>query len=259
MKRTKRGYMLGGILAACSVLFTVPTMAQKGAIMVAATGGVSINSNPTDNMVYKGDQVTLNHAATLSGVYNFHRSMDFGIEVRTAQLSRISDSSYYTYLKTTIGGDGKRFVYAKNAISVNAIFNGKLNMNRGYLYVGPAVGYAITRHNSSVLNTGTETYRAPDGGRGVVLGAQAGFVYGLGKIVGINIEAALRHHMLSYDAGAPDVVPYTDLKYNITSYGITTGLKFRILPKERVQNAIPAMRGKGRSKANRPPRKPRRR
>lgn len=220
--------------------------AQPGAIEICPGAGISVNSNPGSNMSYKGDQLTLNYSALLSGMFNIHRSMSAGIELRALQLSRNHDGVYATYLGTTIGG-GKRFVYSKAALSACAIFNGKYNTYRGYIYGGGAAGYAVSNHDSRKLNT-NESYRAPAGGSGLVLGVQAGYTHGLNAVLGLNIEGALRNYTLGYDAGAPEVRPYTNLKYNITAYTLTVGLKIRIMPKYKAQNAIPAQRGNGRSR-----------
>ncbi|HEY9177862.1 MAG TPA: hypothetical protein VIN07_09240 [Flavipsychrobacter sp.] len=220
--------------------------AQPGAIEICPGAGISVNSNPGSNMSYKGDQLTLNYSALLSGMFNIHRSMSAGIELRALQLSRSHDGVYTTYLGTTIGG-GKRFVYSKAALSACAIFNGKYNTYRGYIYGGGAAGYAVSNHDSRKLNT-NESYRAPAGGSGLVLGVQAGYTHGLNAVLGLNIEGALRNYSLGYDAGAPEVRPYTNLQYNITAYTLTVGLKIRIMPKYKAQNAIPAQRGNGRSR-----------
>ncbi len=220
--------------------------AQVGAVEICAGAGVSVNSNPGSNMFYKGDKLSLNYSTLLSSMYNVHRSMSAGIEVRALELSRRHDGVYTTYMGNDIGG-GKRFVYAKAALSASLVFNGKYNTYRGYWYGGGAAGYALSNHNSAKLKP-NEDYRTPAGGHGLVLGVQAGYTHGINAVLGLNIEGALRNYTLAYDAGAPDVRPYTNLRYNVTAYTVTVGLKIRIMPKYKAQNAIPAQRGKGRSR-----------
>lgn len=229
---------------------TYTATAQRGAFELAIGGGLSTNSNPGENMVYKGNRITwTNYSALLNGQYNFHRSMSVGIEVRSLELSRKSDGVYpVSYLKQSIGGDDRKFVYAKYMLSAAAIFNGRYNTYRGYFYGGGAAGYAASRHDSKSLNAQTESYRAPNGGDGFVLGVQGGYTHGITSVIGLNIEAALRNYTLYYDALAPETRPYEDLHYNITAYTVTIGLKIRIVPKYAPQNDIPAQRGKGRSR-----------
>lgn len=230
-----------------AILISATANAQRGAIEIGLGAGVSTNDNPSSNMAYTGNKGTLNYSGLLNGMYNVHRSISVGLEFRALELSRVSeDSVYNTYLKTQIGGDDKRFVYSKMMVSACAVGNGKLNIMRGYLYGGLAAGYGFSRHDSKTRGN-NESYRAPDGGSGFVWGLQGGFTYGLSPAVGLNLEAALRNYSLNYDAGAPEIFPYTDLKYNITAYTITAGIKVRIMPKYKAQNDIPAFRGKGRS------------
>lgn len=243
-------YTLGKIAGVISMM-ALPALsfAQRGAIEIGVGAGLSINSSPSSNMVYKGNRtVWTNYSGVLSTVYNFHRSMAIGVEARGMELSRRSDGVYPTYLRTTIGGDNRKFVYSKALLSVGATFNGRYSTYKGYFYGGGAAGFAASRHDSKDIKTDKESYRAPNGGNGLMLGVQAGYTHGLTSVIGLNVEGALRNYTLSYDATAPEVRPYTNLRYNITAYTITVGFKFRIMPKYRAQNNIPAMRGKGRSR-----------
>ena len=154
------------VLVTSLSLMTVAAAAQRKAIEIGLGAGVSINSNPTYNMAYAGNRITPNYSALLNGLYNVNKYLSVGIEARVMELSRKSDSVYNTYLFTKIGGDDKRFTYSKAMISGSAIANGKLVVNRGYAYAGVAVGYALSRQNSQLLNA-NESYRAPDGGKGL--------------------------------------------------------------------------------------------
>ncbi|MCB9045981.1 MAG: hypothetical protein H6550_07560 [Chitinophagales bacterium] len=248
----------GKILLLCSLISTT-AFAQRGAIEVALGGGMSINSNPGKNMTYKGSKMTLNYSSGFSLMFNPHRSVSAGIEARMLELSRKSpDVTYPTYLKTTIGGDNRRFVYSKSLLSGAVVVNGKYNLPRGYAYGGGALGYALSTHDSKTFNTNKESYRAPDGGNGIMFGLQAGYTHGISEASAVFVDIALRNYSLKYDAGAPEVRPYEDLHYNITAYTITAGLKLRIMPKYRLQNDIPAFRGRGRSYKPRRIRGPRR-
>jgi|GEM_PF-927188 len=237
------------IAIAFAALFTTTTSyAQRGAIEVSLGGGLSVNGNPGENMVYTGSKMTLNYSSAFNVSFNPHRSVSIGLEARMMELSRKSPhTTYPTYLKTTIGGDNRRFVYAKALTSAALLVNGKLNMQRGYAYGGAALGYGISNHDSKSFDTTKVSYRAPAGGKGVLWGLQAGYVYGLTQVLAVYADVAMRNYSLSYDAGAPEVRPYEDLKYNITAYTLTAGLKIRIMPHYQMQNDIPPIRGRGRS------------
>lgn len=240
---------LKSIGVAAILMSSISVYAQRGAIEIGVGAGSSINSSPGSNMAYKGNRIAWgNYSGLLNVAYNFHRSMSIGIEGRVMELSRKSDNIYPTYLKTTIGGDDRKFVYSKSLLSAAVVFNGRYNTYRGYFYGGGAAGYAASRHDSKNIDASKESYRAPNGGNGMVLGVQAGYTHGITSVLGLNIEGALRNYTLAYDATAPEVRPYTTLKYNITAYTLTIGLKIRIMPKYRMQNDIPAMRGRGRSR-----------
>lgn len=236
------------ILLTFTLLYSATSLyAQRGAIEIGIGAGVSSNSDASGNMAYKGNVPTLNYSTLFNVLYNVHPNVSVGIEGRMSELSRKSDSVYNTYLNATIGGDGRKFVYSKNMMSVCAIGNGKYPIKRGYLYGGLAFGYGFSIHSSANMKTGNESYRAPDGGSGLVYGLQAGYTYGLNQIIGLNVEAALRRYTLSYSSTAPEVLPPANLEYNISAYTLTVGLKFRIIPKGKTQNDIPSFKGKGRS------------
>ena len=237
------------------LIFTNAAIAQKGAIEIVGMGGPSINSNPTSNMVYKGDQISMNYTAALQGLYNVHRSISVGIEFRNTELSRrssTSDSMHTTAVNLKVGGDDKRYIYAKKLMAISLVGNGRLNLARAYLYGGVSLGYGFTGYNASKRRP-NETYRAPSGGNGFSFGIQAGYTYGLTSILAFNIEGSLRNYTLGYGNTAPGVFPVENLKYNITAYSVTVGLKIAITPKYKQQNYIPAFRGKGRSAQPRTP------
>lgn len=241
-------------IAALSAIITISatTYAQKGAYEITAAAGASINSAPSGSFPYKGNQIAPNFTAVLNGKYNFHRSMSAGIEVRTNTLSNKSDVLYTAGgFNSFVGGDNKRFVFAKNIMSFTALFNGKLNTYRGYLYAGPALGYGMLVQDATNWKSEKESFRTPDNGGGLVWGVQAGYTHGLTAVLGLNIEAALRNYSVAFN-NAPGFVTTTfypaNTQYNITAYTVTVGLKVRIMPKYKPQNDIPAMRGNGRSR-----------
>lgn len=244
-----------GIIIALVLLFAGNAIAQRGAIEIAASAGPSINSNPSGNMVYKGDKISMNYTAAIQGLYNVHRSISVGLEFRVTELSRkssLSDSAHLVSFNSYIGGDNKRYIYAKKLMATSVVGNARLNLSRAYLYGGVALGYGFTAYNASKRRP-NESYRAPDGGSGFCFGFQAGYTYGLTHAIALNIEGSLRNYSLRYTVVAPGTWPSTDLHYNITAYAISIGLKIAIMPKYKQQNYIPAFRGKGRSAQPRRP------
>lgn len=251
LNRTKKS----GIVLLFALMAGGGAYAQRGAIEITGAGGVSINSAPSGNMPYKGNKIALNYSALLNGTFNIHRSMSAGIEVRSLELSNKSSVVYLIpstniYAPVTVGGENKRFVFAKNVMSVCGVFNGKLNTYKGYYYGGIAAGYGFAMQNASNWKSEKEAFRTPDKANGFVWGIQAGYTQGITSALGINIEGALRNYSLNYkNATGFFTGGYFpgNMHCNITAYTITVGLKVRIMPKYRPQNAIPAMRGKGRS------------
>lgn len=199
-------------------------------IEIGLSGGVSMNSDPSDNMVYKTDKSAINYAGSASVLYNLTAHIQYGLQANVMELSGTSENVYadVNHGFALIGGDDKRFVYAKNALLLCGVFNGKVNINRGYLYAGLALGYGISRQSSTTLSSG-ESYRAPDGGNGISFGGQLGYVVGVSYRFGFFAELAYRYIDLKYDAQAPAVHPSTDLHYHMAAYPFTIGVRYRIL------------------------------
>jgi len=110
------------------------------------------------------------------------------------------------------------------------VVNGKVYVKNSYAYGGIAVGYAAARHDSKKLNS-NEAYRAPNGGNGIALGLQIGYVAGITKRLAISAEAAMRYYQLGYDAMNP-LGTNDKLKYNIMAFPVTVGLRYQLFTKE---------------------------
>jgi hypothetical protein len=197
-------------------------------IEVGVAGGISTNSAPSANMYYGFDTRTLNYAGALNAVYNFADYLQFGIEGHVLELSGISNSIFVSPYNTYIGGDNKRFVYAKKDISLCGVFNGRYNVARGYVYAGAAFGYGIVRHNADVLSS-NESYRAPNGGAGLVAGGQIGWVVGINGKLGAFIEAAYRYMDLKYSTLAPKEAQQEDLHYHVSAFPVIIGIRYRLI------------------------------
>jgi len=205
-------------------LLLLPAISYGQKFELGLGAGISFNTKPSDNMLFKSDKSTVNYAVSATGLYNVSNHLQAGLEVHVSELSGKSSITYTYWDGTTIGGGDKKFVYAKKAISLCAVLNGKLSMGNGYGYAGVALGYAAARHDSKKHND-NEAYRAPNGGNGVSAGLQIGFVAGLSKRLALSGEAALRYYMLNYSA---HVQNNETLKYNIVSFPITVGIRYMI-------------------------------
>lgn len=209
-------------------LLLLPFAAGAQNFELGLRAGISTNTKPSDNMVFKGDKMTLNYAAAVDVVYNLSERWQAGVEIQSTQLSMKSDKAYTYWNGAPIGNDNKRFIYAKNAGSLAAVFNAKLPTMNGYAFGGLALGYAAARHDSKDLSD-NESYRAPNGGNGVVFGLQAGYVMGLTTRLGFIAQAAFRYYNFKYDALQPNGSGgQENLKYGIVSIPVTVGLRFRI-------------------------------
>ena len=207
-------------------LLVLPTFVSAQNFELGLGGGISLNTKPSDNMPYKGDKMAINYAGALSVLYNFNDRLQAGIEFHLSELSSKSSQTYTTFFGSKIGGDDKRFVYAKNAYAICAVTNGKMYAGNGYAYGGVALGYVAARHDSRELSS-NESYRAPNGGDGLALGLQLGYVVGISKRFALSAEAAMRYYSLKYDAVVPTGTG-EKLKYNIISFPITVGVRYRL-------------------------------
>jgi hypothetical protein len=204
-------------------------------------GGFSINGTPSGNMAYKGDQSLMNYSTNLQLLYTTKNNWMLGLEGHMLELASKSTKKYLgyingSYLLDSIGGDDKKMVYAKYAVSICGVVNKRFDFNGGssYFYVGGAIGYASARNNAHRYQS-NESYKAPDGGRGLCYGAQLGFAANVTEKIGIYLEAAMRFYNFDYrDAGAPLVWKSPDnsgevLKYSINAFPVTFGIKYTFM------------------------------
>ena len=228
------------------ICLALPSVSYSQNIEVALSGGFVVNTAPTDNMYYKADKYVVNYAGQIAILYNFAPHLQAGLEGHVFSLSNTSSKTYVSpFTGSIIGNDNKKFVYASLATSVCAVGNAKLNIGYGYAYAGLALGYSLTRDDSKTLSA-DEAYKAPDGGKGFVLGAQVGYVHGISASFGFFIEAAMRYCDLKYDAQAPFVHPAADLHYQVMVLPVTIGLRYRFV-NSRTHNNIPRQKGSGKA------------
>jgi hypothetical protein len=151
-----------------------------------------------------------------------------------------SSKAYLGVLTDSVGGDNKKIVYAKYGVSVCGVankaftfYNKQTNTrSKSYVYLGVALGYGAARNDHMEYNN-AETYNGPDGGRGIVFGGQAGYVGNLSEKFAFNLDIAVRRMDFKYDAGAPLVVPFEDLHYNVVTVPITFGIRYFVFRTDR--------------------------
>jgi len=208
------------------IILLLTSLHVQAQIELGLNLGAAINTNPNGNLYYQGDKSPLNPMVSLKGLYNVNDHLQAGLDISLTQLTRKSDKSYPYYLGGTVGGDNKKIVLAKTYTSVCAIVNGKVFTKNGYMYGGAAVGHGVARHNSQT-RLPNESYRAPDGGNGLVAGLQIGAVWGASKTLGYNVELAGRYLNLQYDAKAPYTTPAADMSYHLYDIMLSIGFHYR--------------------------------
>lgn len=205
--------------------------AQK--ISLAGGIGGAVNGSPSDNMVYKSDQSLLNYALQARLAYTTVTNWQYGVMSHLHELSGKSTKTYEGFHNRhlridSVGGDGKKLVYAKNTVNVSAFFNRNFNLNKKTsIYLGIAAGYVYARNNSLYYEE-NESYNGPDGGNGLCYGGQLGINSYLSEHVSIFLDVAVRYYNLEYDewVEAPAVRPYETLSYSILAVPVTVGLNF---------------------------------
>ena len=218
------------------LLFTllIGIKAQAQELEGGVGGGFSINGQPTDNMVYKGDQSVMNYSTNMRLLYTTKNLWQIGLEGHMHELSSKSSKKYGGYINNSllvdsIGGDDKKIVYAKHAVNIMAVINKRFDFKGGasYAYIGGAIGVGFARNNAHKYDA-NESYNGPDGGRGIAYGAQLGYAANVSSNIGIYLEAAFRYYNFDYkDAGAPQIWTNPQpLKYSIMAFPVTFGLRY---------------------------------
>lgn len=217
------------LLALSILLLAYNAQAQKVSLSIGAGG--STNGQPTDNMVYKGDQSLFNYAVTAKLTYNTVTNWQYGIVGHMHELSSTSDSTYQgfpnRYLRIdSVGGDGKKLLYSKYTIAACAFLNKNFQVGeKTGIYLGVAAGWGFARNNSLYYDENV-SYVTADGGDGFCYGGQLGINQMLGNRVSFFLDIAFRQYNFEYDAGAPLVRPVEKLNYSIWALPITVGLSY---------------------------------
>ncbi len=205
------------------ILLSFNSIAQKYEI-AALNIGASINSSPTNNMYYKGNQVAFNYSTNILGLKNIDYDMQIGVEVHVLQLSRLS---YEGPGYTITGNDTKQNVYSEITTSLCGVLNKKIYKEHGYFYAGISMGGVEARN---ILRKGLAPpraeYIAPDFGYGPCFGVQGGYTYYYSKRWALDIQTSILDFDLDYNAHAPVFLPDRNLHYNIVAFTCTVGFRY---------------------------------
>ncbi|RYE23802.1 MAG: hypothetical protein EOP51_09420 [Sphingobacteriales bacterium] len=212
------------LLCLLGIGLTVGARAQSFELGIG--GGFSTNTSPSGNMKYQTDQSVVNYAGTLKLIYTSASNFQIGLDGSLVELSGKSSKKYKHFqLPDSIGGDGKKFVYAKYAPAICLIGNKLLPINKSAIYIGLAAGYGFARNQTDIMKS-NESYKGQDGGHGLVLGGQIGYLGTLSEKLALNIEVAIRSYNLKFDGPAPYVTPQEKLHYGTVAIPITIGIRY---------------------------------
>lgn len=234
------------LLVLSLLLLAYNAQAQKLSLAVGVGGAV--NGSPSENLVYKIDQSLLNYAVHSRLTYTTVTNWQYGISGHMHELSGKSSKRYKGFPNRhlridSVGGDGKKLVYAKYTVAATAFLNKSFNLNtKTSIYLGAAVGWGFARNNSLYYEE-NESYKAADGGNGLCYGGQLGINSYLNEYAAFFLDVSFRYYNLDYDAGAPTIRPPEDLSYSIWALPITVGLNFDLFKyPERQANSYDPMR-----------------
>lgn len=219
------------LLVLSILLLAYNAQAQKTSL--AAGVGGAFNGSPSDNMVYKSEQSLLNYALQAKVTRTTITNWQYGIGGHMHELSGKTSKKYPGFPNRhlridSIGGDGKKLVYAKQAVSATFFINKSFQLSKTTsIYLGGTIGYGFARNNS-LYYAENESYKGADGGRGICYGGQLGINAYMSEYVSFYFELAPRYYNYKFDkeVEAPLVRPYERLEYSIFAFPITVGLSF---------------------------------
>lgn len=118
--------------------------------------------------------------------------------------------------------------YTASYFSPTVSFNHLFRFNRSYFYGGVTGGYVRSSSTDYDYRNGMTP------GNGMVLGAQAGYVYNLGKHFSLNAEVGIRDYSINYKAralywdnnGTWQSIPF-NMKTNRISLPVMVGIRYR--------------------------------
>lgn len=196
----------------------------------------------------------INYAGTLKFLRTKENNIQYGLDIHLLELSARSNHVYDSFYNGTIfvppiGGGGTKFVYAKTAAAVCAVLNKKFVFsNNNSFYLGVALGGALTRNDSKNYRS-NESYKAPDGGFGIVGGVQMGYLKDISSKITFSADIAVRYYYLNYDAAAPLLLTGDKLYYSIAAFPITMGIRYMLFRSE--WNTYQSLKGRFNAKRNR--------
>jgi hypothetical protein len=223
-------------------LLLLPVCCCAQRVELGVSGGASANTAPSYNMPFKSNIPAANFYGSIMLIANLASSdiyskmanrMQLGLEISGLELSGKSTHRYAGIDHVPIGNDNKRFVYAKPCITGLVVCNDRRPVGYGYFYYGASAGLAGGANNHT-LSAG-ESYKAPNGGIGYAVGAQAGYTHGLSANLGISLQIAARYIYLYYSAQTPQAGSHAYLHYSILATPVSIGLRFRLVKRIKLQ------------------------
>ena len=194
--------------------------------------GLSANSKPNGNLIYKGGVISPNYAVNLVLLKNLQNNWQFGADIHVLEMSRIAEKDYPGYYdNSNLGGKGKLFVYGEETSSLALILNKKFSSGSHYFYLGGVLGanFVLNFKSQSISthpNPNDIYYKSPSGGYGGVGGLHLGYTTNISKRVVFNAElAALAYYVTFRNNAPPDYK--SNLHYTILAYPFTIGIHYR--------------------------------
>jgi len=209
------------------LLLSVNSFAQQSEIGLSA--GISMNSKPMGNEVFRGNRSSLNYSTGLTYLINLNRTFQLGAELDMLELSRRSTYVYDWHEGEPVGNDGKKFDYSHYTFSFAPFLNAKIfKWEDCYVYGGITAGLVVARNYQNTNNdpspNSSDSYAAADGGIGEMAGVQLGINYSINRRFALNAQGSIRYYNLSYDAEA--YYYHDKLAYGAWVYPVMAGLRY---------------------------------
>jgi hypothetical protein len=183
------------------IVALAPFIAHGQKLQLALNLGAQTNTPHTLPLYGSARVIADNEHAMIGGgvdVSRFAQSVTFNLVV-ASQLKEVKVNTVHMY------------------VNPNIFANYKLPLKKGYVYLGPSIGYYYT--NPPVIKTEAGNPNVQTGHRaehGYSWGAQAGTTVFLTSKIGINAEAAYRRAKVKGDAG----------KFTYTHFPISLGVRY---------------------------------
>lgn len=202
----------------------------------AAVGG-AMHMGAGGNIYFKADKPGVTPVGAARLIFNNYIHTDrrttwqIGVEGMYYMELRNRSDKKYSYLGIDIGGDGRYFRYATDAVAGMLLGNIKYRFSESaYSYAGLGVGWVQTRNESNRspddFKDQPYTYTAPDGGAGPCGGLQLGYCRNITGRLALNAELALRYYSIGYSVSDISYPGGTSFSYGMLAVPVTVGLRY---------------------------------